>query len=77
MHRWIWHVKKPWEGLESTFGQRSTINGGQQSTSVNGQHRLGSLGLVRIGSARVGSVRLDSVKLGSAWFNSAQLGSTR
>ncbi|KAK9224513.1 hypothetical protein WN943_009547 [Citrus x changshan-huyou] len=56
---------------------RSTVNAGQRSTSVNGQHRLGSLGSVRIGSARVGSVRLDSVQLGSAWFSSAQLGSTR
>ena len=45
--------------------------------SVNGQHRLGSLGSVRIGSARVDSVRLDSVqlgRLGSVQLSLVQLG---
>ena len=39
MHGWIRHVEKLWEGLKSTFGQRSTVNAGQQSTQVNSQHR--------------------------------------
>ena len=42
------------------------VNVNQRSTSVNGQHRFGSLGSVRIGSARVGSVRLDLVQLGES-----------
>ena len=77
MHRWIRHVKKPWEGLESTFGQRSTLVNGQRRSTVNtglvvlvrsglDQLELARFHLIRFSSARLGSVRLSLVQLGES-----------
>lgn len=77
MHRWIQHVEKPWEGLESTFGQRSTLVNGQRRSTVNTglvvsvrsglvQLELARFDLIQFSSARLGSVRLSLVQLGES-----------